>query len=250
MKPSIPFLILCCLFLLPLTSPAKVTLKGYSQLIVDQRYDSLANPSVVKIMNFYKLPLDKLVNRRIGTSAVYMESRAPESLLSNFLADQLFLQAAEYVPEGIDLAIINLGGIRTAMPTGPVTVGDIFRIMPFENELVVLELRGSDVRELMDRIAREGGEGVSNVRFEIAKDKAANLTIGGDSLQENRVYRVATMDYLAAGNSGMTAMLRAMKRIDTHLKIRDAYIRRIEKITADGGTLNSALDGRIRISSK
>ncbi|MCX6309905.1 MAG: hypothetical protein NTY32_14175, partial [Bacteroidia bacterium] len=73
---------------------AKVTLKAYTRMAVDQRYDTLATTKMTKIMQSYKVKLDEVVNRPIGTSAVYMESKAPESLLSNFLSDQLWLKAA------------------------------------------------------------------------------------------------------------------------------------------------------------
>jgi len=58
------------------------------------------------------------------------------------------------------------------------------------------------------------------------------------------------MDYLADGNSGMTPFKNAVKRTDTHLKMRDAYISQIEKLTAQGKAVTSELDGRIRYTFK
>jgi len=229
---------------------AKVTMKAYTRMEVDKRYDSLAPSAMSKIMLAYKIRLDQVVNRPIGTSAMYMESKAPESLLSNFLADQLWLKAAEFCPEGVDLSIINLGGIRAPMPAGPLTVGDIYRIMPFENEMVVLELKAVDLLAILTKIAGDGGEGVSNIRMEVQDGKIASLFIGGKPFDETRTYWVATMDYLADGNSGMTPFKNAVKRTDTHLKMRDAYISQIEKLTAQGKVVTSQLDGRIRYTFK
>lgn len=229
---------------------AKVSLKAYSRMEVDSRYDSLAPAGLAKIMQSYKVRLDQVVNRPIGTSALYMESKAPESLLSNFLADQLVLKAAEFCPEGVDLSIINLGGIRAPLPAGQLTVGDVYRIMPFENELVVLELKAVDLLDLLNQIAADGGEGVSNVQMDVQNGKIAKLLIGGKPIDETRTYRIATMDYLADGNSGMTSFKKAVNRIDTHLKMRDAYISQIEKLTAQGKMATSALDGRIRFIIK
>jgi len=217
---------------------------------VDKRYDSLASADLVKIMQSYKTRLDQVVNRSIGTSAMYMESKAPESLLSNFLADQLLLKAAEFSPDRVDLSIINFGGIRAPMPAGPLTVGDIYRIMPFENEMVVLELNASDLLTILNKIVQDGGEGVSNIQIDVQNGKIASLKINGKPFDETRTYRVATMDYLADGNSGMTAFKNAIKRIDTHLKMRDAYISQIEKLTLQGKTVSSALDGRIHYTFK
>jgi len=229
---------------------AKVTLKAYTRMEVDQRYDTLAPPFMTKIMQSYQVRLSGIVNQPIGNSVQYMESKAPESLLSNFLSDQLWLKAAEFCPEGVDLAIINFGGIRAPLPAGPLTVGDIYRIMPFENEMVVLEIKAADLRKILSTIAEEGGEGVSNIQMEVLNGRMTSLLIAGQAFDETRTYRVATIDYLADGNSGMTPFKNAVKRTDTHLKLRDAYISQIQKLTASGKAVTSALDGRIRITTK
>lgn len=245
---KIVLLLVTTLFLSGLA--AKVTLKAYVRMEVDRRYDTLVTSDLAKAMQPYKARLDAVVNKPIGTSAQYMESKAPESLLSNFLADQLLLKSREFVPEGVDLSIINLGGIRAPLPAGPLTVGDIYRIMPFENELVVLELKASDLLAILTKIALDGGEGLSNVQIEALNGKVVSLMIAGKPFDETRTYRVATMDYLADGNSGMTPFKNAVKRMDTHLKIRDAYISQIEKLTAAGKVVTSALDGRLRYTFK
>jgi 2',3'-cyclic-nucleotide 2'-phosphodiesterase (5'-nucleotidase family) len=243
-------LILTILSLSLLDSYSKVTLKQYERMPVDKRYDSLPPTKLVQLMKPFREELSKIVDRPIGTSAQFMEAKAPESLLSNFLADQLLLKAAEYVPEGVDLAIINLGGIRAPLPAGPLTVGDIYRIMPFENEVVVLELKATDILAVLTKIAMDGGEGLSNVRILVEGGQLKSLMIAGKPFDETRTYRLATMDYLADGNSGMTPLKNAVKRIDTHVKMRDAYISRIEQITAQGKKVESALDGRLYYSFK
>lgn len=249
MKKYLALLVLTLCLLYAPTLTAKVTLKAYTRMDVDQRYDSLAPAAISKLMQKYTDRVDGIVKRPIGTSAQYMESRAPESLLSNFLSDQLWLAAAEYTPEGVDLAIINFGGIRAPLPAGPLTVGDVYRIMPFENEMVVLELKASDLLIILKRIAEEGGEGVSNIRMDVQNGKITNLTIAGKPLDETQTYWVATIDYLADGNSGMTAFKDALQRIETHIKLRDAYISQIEKLTVQGKQVNSQLDGRIRFTT-
>jgi len=241
-KSLAPLILLLCLTGLS----AKVTMKAYTRMEVDKRYDTLAPPAMTKIMQSYKVRVEEVVNRPIGTSAVYMESKAPESLLSNFLSDQLWLKAAEFCPTGVDLAIINFGGIRAPLPFGPLMVGDIYRIMPFENEMVVLELKAADLLTILSKIAADGGEGVSNIKMDVTNSKISSLLIAGKPFDESRTYWVATIDYLADGNGGMTLFKNAVKRMDTHLKLRDAYISQIEKLTAQGKVVTSALDGRIR----
>ena len=228
---------------------AQVHLISATRMEVDSRYDSCSNVSMRKLMASYKTRLDKEISRPIGTCGQYMSASFPESLLSNFIADQLFAKAAELTSGSLDFSVINIGSLRAPLNPGIITVGDIYKIMPFENELVILELKGSDVKSLFNEIVREGGAGVSNVKVEISGFKMKSLLIGGGALDENKIYRVATMDYLAEGNSGMTAFLKAVRRINTGLKARNIYIEQIEKLTARGKTIDARLDGRIKVIS-
>ena len=81
---------------------------------------------------------------------------------------------------------------------------DVYEILPFENALCVLTLRGADLRHLFENIAARGGEGVSGVRLTISADgRLLDCSVGGLPVDEERTYTVATLDYLAEGNDGM-----------------------------------------------
>lgn len=242
-KTKILFILFCFSGILQ----AQVKLISSASLEVDQRYDSLANPKMQEIMTGYKTIMEKEVSRVIGKCTKLMTAKAPESLLSNFLSDQLLAKANEISAEPVDVSIINLGGIRAPLNEGPVTIESIYKIMPFENELVIVKLKGKDLRSIFENIAREGGEGVSNIKMEVKAGKIQSLTIGNMPLDDEKFYIVATMDYLAEGNSGMTAFLNASERINTGIRVRDVYIEQVEKITARGETINAFLDGRIKI---
>lgn len=226
---------------------AQVFLKSSEVIEMDSRFDSLVDPKMRMVLQGYETIMKKEIDRVIGSCQKYMESRAPESLLSNFLSDQLLAKANKISSEPVDLSVINLGGIRAPLNKGDVTVSDLYRIMPFENELVIVRLKGNDVRAVFENIASEGGEGVSNVRLEIKDHKINSLSVGGVPLDDEKYYRVATMDYLAEGNSGMTAFLKATERINTGIRVRDLYIEQIEKLTSEGKAIDAILDGRIKI---
>lgn len=245
-KAKILVLLLCFSCILQ----AQVKLISFVGLEVDQKYDSLANPKMQRLMTGYKTILEKKVSRVIGSCARIMTARAPESLLSNFLSDQLLAKANDITTETVDLSIINLGGIRAPLNEGSVTIESMYKIMPFENELVIVKLKGKDLRSVLENIAREGGEGVSNIKLEIKNGKINSLKIGNQPLDVGRFYVVATMEYLAEGNSGMTAFLNATERINTGIRVRDVYIEQIEKITARGEAIDASLDGRIKIIEK
>ena len=138
---------------------------------------------------------------------------------------------------------MNVGGLRNNMPEGVVRRGDVMLISPFENRLVVLEMQGKDVKELMENIAARGGEGVSSsVRLVISPDrKVASATIGGKEIEDNRTYRIATLDYLAEGNDYMTALKKATKRHSLNMLVRDVMAESIIK----SRVIDSKIEGRI-----
>ena len=82
-----------------------------------------------------------------------MNAKRPESLLSNWAADVMVEGGTATGLEPADMGLINMGGLRNNMPEGIVRRGDIMLISPFENRVVVLEMKGSDLLELMRNIA-------------------------------------------------------------------------------------------------
>lgn len=246
MKKSIILQLIIILFI-SYSSYAQVKLISAGRIEINSAYDSMANKEMNGVMDSYRNRLEKEVSRTIGNCSEDMLSHKPESLLSNFLSDQLLAKANELAGDSVDFSVMNMGGIRASLNKGPVRISDVYRIMPFDNKLVILRLKGTDARSVFERIAEVGGEGVSNVRLEIAAKKVASIEIGGKPLEDNKFYNVATMDYLAEGNSGMKAFLNAISRDDTGMLVRDVFISRIEKITSEGKSIESNLDGRIKV---
>ena len=109
---------------------------------------------------------------------------------------------------------MNIGGIRTSLNKGEITIGDIFNIFPFENSLCLIKLKGNDVKKIFESIASREGEGVSKeIQMTITSDnKIKNVTVNGKNIDDNRIYTIATIDYLANGNDGMDAFKNATER--------------------------------------
>ena len=111
------------------------------------------------------------------------------------------------------------------MPKGEVTVGNLYEIYSFDNTVALLELKGSDLNKIFDAYARIGGAGISsNVRLLIEEGKVKSVTVGGQPVDENRVYHVVTVDYLAEGNDNMNAFRDAISLTDTGITLRDVMI--------------------------
>jgi 2',3'-cyclic-nucleotide 2'-phosphodiesterase (5'-nucleotidase family) len=199
----------------------------------------------------YKTNLEKDMSRVIGFTTVEMEKGKPESLLTNFLGDLLLDEGNQYLkqsgkPFSASLSYFNYGGIRTYLPKGDITVGKVFELMPFENELVFIRLKGADVKSFLDVIAGHGGDSLGGVRFTIEGGKATNIFIGGKTFDTNSEYWMATNDYVAEGGDDMSMLRNRTEIIPSGKLIRDLIIANLEKIQANGKTVSSKLDGRIK----
>ena len=215
----------------------------YTQLTIDAEPDAEA----VALLAPYKARMDSVMYHVVGTAEMSMDRFRPESLLSNLIADVLREAAVEVLGKPADMGLINIGGIRNSLTEGDITTENIYEILPFENSLCVLTMKGSAMKHLFENIAVRLGEGVSGIQLEISKDgKLLQASIAGKPVEDDRDYTVATIDYLADGNDGMTAFLQADKReCPDGATLRGLFMKYVEKQTAAGKKVTSRMEGRV-----
>lgn len=214
---------------------------------IDSSTEELADPRMKAYLEPIKAEVEKEMNQVIAQTDEELTRGWPESLLSNWNADNYLLSATEYMGEQVDLAVVNMGSLRAPIPKGDVTVGDIFRLMPFENELVILWLTGTEIQKLFDIFALEGGQGLAGAQFGIKDKKAVNSLIQGKKIDPEKLYSVATNDFLAGGNDRMIPLTTAVKRVDTGLKIRNILMEAAVRAGQKEEKIESKLDRRIYI---
>lgn len=207
--------------------------------------------TIVELYTPYKNILEKDMNRVLAISENELVKDKPESLLTNFLADLLLEQGAVVAnSQQLNLkpavSFFNYGGIRSTLPKGEITVGNIFELMPFENELVLLELKGDKMQAFLDYIADHGGGSVGGVQMVIAGDKATEVKIGGEEITADKSYWLVTNDYVAAGGDGLEMLAENEQFVNTGEKIRDVIIDYLEELADNNQQVNPKLDGRIR----
>ena len=215
----------------------------WERIEVTSELDATPSEVAANVVAPYKASVDSIMAPPLGLSRVAMNAKRPESLLSNWAADVMVEGGTATGLEPADMGLINIGGLRNNMPEGIVRRGDVMLISPFENYMVVLEMKGSDLLELMKDIAAVKGEGVSSsVRMEITEDgKLLSCTVGGKEIDPHRIYTVATIDYLAEGNDKMYSLKKAVKRHDIGILARDIMMEYIIKHRV----IDSKLEGRI-----
>jgi len=221
---------------------AKIVLDSTTEALADKEYETYLLP--------IKHRVDEKMNVVIGQAAVTMKGHAPESLLSNFSADVYRETASKFLGEEVDIAVVNMGGLRTVVPAGNITIGKVFELMPFENELVIVWLKGDKLNDLLQYFAGMGGEGVSGLHMEISNGKAVDILVHGQPIDFDKLYSISTNDYLAGGNDKMVQLAQNVKLVNTGIKIRDMLLDYIKNETKKGNKIQSKLDGRILVRGK
>jgi len=126
----------------------------------------------------------------------------------------------------IDFVLLNHGGIRSIISKGDITLRSAYNIMPFENSVVVCQLKGSDLKELINYlILNKKAHPISGISIVLDNNyNLLNATINGEKIDQERVYHVATSDYLLKGGDQMNFFKKSKKNIILDYKIRNILI--------------------------
>lgn len=204
------------------------------QVIVKPFRDSIAND----------------MSKLIAVSGSALIKGKPESKLTNFTADVILESGINYCSKmnfkiKPDASYVNYGGLRASLPQGNITVGHVFELMPFENEIVLVKISGESIIKMAERIATRGGEGVSGLTIGIKNEKPVVIKINGKSVDPAASYWIVTNDYIANGGDQMSMFLSPIERIDSKLKLRDIIIQALSDRYKRDGVIDVKLDGRI-----
>ena len=181
----------------------------------------------------------------LGQSLVDMSKHRPESALSNMVADVLRDEVAELTGREVDVAIANFGGIRTDFPSGDILLDDIVSMLPFINKLSYVALRGKDLRNIFEYLARTAPQPVSGARLVIENRKLIKAEVGGKPLNDNKIYGVATLDFLLDGGDGLKIAKNARELVITEELPSQMMEKYIRKQTELGKKIEYFEDGRV-----
>ena len=186
------------------------------------------------------------INQPIGETAVTLQPQSTgEFALGNLVVDAML--GANVDGQPADIAMHNNGGIRAALPKGAISFGQLYAVLPFDNQLMALDLTGAQVLRILEHSvsSNPGKMQVAGMafRFDMSKpagDRILEATVGGKPLDPARAYRVVTIDYLASGGDGQETFLEGNNPAygDTEVWVVAEYIR-------DHSPVHPKVEGRV-----
>jgi len=203
---------------------------------------------VEDIINPYKLNLDKTMNKVLSFSVDNYSKNDGDynTAIGNLMADAIFELTnpvfKRRTGKNIDMVLLNHGGIRSILPKGNVTTKTAYKLMPFENSVVVVALKGSVVLEMINYLkVSDKAHPISGLELVINADNSyQKIQIGNTDVDSEKIYFVATNDYLYKGGDQMEFFKKSDTLYELNYKIRNVLL----DYFSINDTLNPKIDQR------
>jgi len=206
------------------------------------------DPKLSGLVDSIKAEIDKSYGMVIAQLKDNWETQyRAESNIGDWLADAVRNRM------GTDVAFLNSGGIRKNLAAGPITKMDIYEILPFDNSIVTFSLTGADLIKIaannvgLEQESYQGSLQISGLSYtwqgDSANVKMVGVNVNGKPVEQERVYSVASIDYVADANAdkyfGFTL---STPMAQSGLRLTDIVMEAVEK----AGIIESKIDGRAR----
>lgn len=217
---------------LTLDQTGKIVKYDSRLVLLDERFD--ADP-LRELMSSYGDKLKTSMNEVIGEAVEDMGTEGKYDGpfgLGSLVAD--VLRQSQHTEVGI----MNTGGVRAGIPKGPITVGSIYEVMPFDNTISTFRMKGKDLRKVVEISASRLGVSknmqFSGLVYRLRGKTVDEIRIQGQPLEAERWYTVTAPDYVFSGNEDIS-FAAASDGKATGLMIRDLlldYVRKNRQIRA------------------
>ncbi|KQO75725.1 5'-nucleotidase C-terminal domain-containing protein [Rhizobium sp. Leaf262] len=185
-------------------------------------------------------PLEEMKQKEIGTSEAAIDGsrevcRVKECTMGNLVSDALLDRVKD---QGITIAIQNGGGLRASIDAGPVTMGEVLTVLPFQNSIATFQIKGVDLVAALENGASQIEEGAgrfvqtAGLKYSFDRSKPAGSRIvsvevkegdGFVKLDPEKTYGVVTNNYTRTGGDGFkTFATKAINPYDFGPSLEDA----------------------------
>jgi len=193
-------------------------------------------------------PLMAAKKQVIGHSARMMmnDRDNPDLPLGNLFADAIRAYGTRYFKKPIDFAITNFGGIRVPMPEGEILQDDIESMFPFKNYLCYVKMKGENLTKLFEQLsATKAFQATSGATVRVKAHKLESALVGGEPIDPNRMYNIATIDFLLDGGDNLRIGALAEDVELTHVLLMDIMLDYVKDCEAKGILVDAKSDGRV-----
>ena len=187
----------------------------------------------------------KYTERVVGALKSALGNPREECGLGNMIADGL-LEYGRQQNWKSDVAFYNMAGVRAPLPAGQITYGQLYQVLPFTNVVLNLDLTGKQLKSVFE--AASGSAGRLHVggaawtyHFENpAGSRLLTATVGGQTVDDARIYHIVTIDYLFGGGDGHTEFKNA-----TNVIYGDIEVDAVAAYMTAHSPLDPKVEGRI-----
>lgn len=164
-------------------------------------------------------PIEELKNKIVAETSDVIDGsrdtcRAGECAMGNLVTDALLDRTKD---QGVTIAITNGGGLRASIDAGPVSMGEVLGVLPFQNTVATFQLKGSDLVAALENGLSQIEEGagrfpqVSGMKFTFDKAQPAGSRVvdvevkEGDAflpLDPAKTYSLVSNNYMRSGGDG------------------------------------------------
>jgi 2',3'-cyclic-nucleotide 2'-phosphodiesterase (5'-nucleotidase family) len=187
----------------------------------------------------YRAEVDKKMNDTLAQNPKELTKHKVESELGNWVADGMKWYVEAKLNQPLDIAFCNYGLRTKSIPQGTVQLKHIYELMPFENQLVIIEVDSNELKQIIARIIEKDGWPVSK-GFKLIIGEKHQLDAWSVMNEKKNNYRIVVSDYIANGGDNMD-VLKSKTKLELNVLIRDALI----AYARYQGTLTAVKEGRI-----
>lgn len=202
--------------------------------------------SADSIISPYRQQLGSQMQLVIAQSQQAFTKDGNETTLGNMVCDAMYFIYDSLKPSSAEpIVLMNRGGLRAGLPSGNITVGNIFELMPFDNELTLIKLNTNALKQAL-KLILEKKHGFKNMQLSITQNDTL-VKINGQVLDNAKSYYLLTSDYLANGGDGFSCLKNAVEKVNLNLKLRDAIVLYCKRVTREQKKLIPYTDGRLQL---
>ncbi|GGE20652.1 5'-nucleotidase C-terminal domain-containing protein [Psychroflexus salis] len=242
MKTQIINILLICISLGALScekeyvKPVKINYKQQAidaNLMADEEIENFIAPYKSRIEGEMKKVLSYAPQSMFKSQGKY------NTAIGNMMADAVLEEATPIFKKqqnlNIDAVLLNYGGIRAGISKGDISVRTAFDIMPFENEVVVVELTYESVQKMIRYLMKKKiAHPIAGIQLQLNHDYTfKKASINGEEIklndQKDKHFYIATSDYLLQGGDEMSFFEDNKNVYHLDYKLRNILIDYFEK---------------------